>query len=71
MSRTMARASTKPETTAACATRPIMKTVMLGASMQTSVATIMMAMLTSITGRRPKRSESGPMTSCRQAVAAR
>ena len=71
MSRTMARESTSATTMLACIIRNTRKTVTLGAAMQPSVATRNSPTPQSTTGRRPQRSESGPITICSAAFTAR
>ena len=47
-----------------CATRAMMRLAMLPAKMAAVLATVASASPASTTGRRPKRSDNGPNTSC-------
>ncbi len=64
-SRMMARLMVCPvEAPSDCATRATMRPAMLAAKMAAVLATVASASPASTTGRRPKRSDSGPNTSC-------
>ena len=71
MSRTMARLSAMPAAIAAWVRRSTRNVSIVGAKMQPMVAARNTQKQAIITGRRPKRSESGPSTSCSSAVSPR
>ena len=71
MSRTTARDRTIPVETTACTMRQKRKVPVSGAKIVPSVARRKTASVTSMTGRRPKRSETGPISNCTTADSAR
>ena len=65
----MARLITMPlAPPSACKNRAIISCGRFCAKMQAALATTIRARPESSTGRRPKRSDNGPMTSCEQAM---
>ena len=67
----MARESTIPAAEKACRIRQASRNSIEGATIATVVAQMKTAKQPSITGRRPNRSDAGPITNCSTAVAAR